>query len=106
MVRVDEQARRGPSALRIGVVLLLVIGALFAALPWIGCSLLVPFWRPDLDSMRICVVGLGPPDGPFGSLSRAGYGLPGFAGPYWGNLLVGIAYLVAAGYVAFTKRRF
>jgi len=35
----------------------------------------------------------------------AGYGLFGFAGPYWGNLIVGIAYLTAALFVGFTKRR-
>jgi len=35
----------------------------------------------------------------------AGYGLSGFAGPYWGNLIVGIAYLTAALFVGFAKRR-
>jgi hypothetical protein len=39
---------------------------------------------------------------PFGSPNEAN--IPGFTGPYWGNLILGIVYLIAAVYVAFTKR--
>ena len=35
---------------------------------------------------------------------QGGWGLPGLAGPYWGNLIVGAVYLVAALYAALTKR--
>jgi len=29
--------------------------------------------------------------------------IPGFSGPYWGNLILGVAYLIAAVYVTVTK---
>jgi len=32
------------------------------------------------------------------------FDVPGFTGPYWGNLVLGMVYLVAAVYAAFTKR--
>jgi hypothetical protein len=48
---------------------------------------------------RICTVGFPGVPAP-----QDAYGLPGFTGPYWGNLIVGVAYLVAAVYVAANKR--
>lgn len=56
-----------------------------------------PFWIVDLNAMSACTFG-------HPALQGGGWGLPGFNGPYWGNLVAGIAYLVAAFYVAFTKR--
>ena len=47
--------------------------------------------------LGVCTVGTGVPNAP-------GFDVPGFTGPYWGNLIAGIVYLVAAFYVAFTKR--
>lgn len=82
--------------LRLGVVALLVLAAFLAAAPWLGCALVPPFWIIDLFTLRACTVG--------DPALRGGWGLPGFAGPYWGNLIVGIAYLIAALYVAVTKR--
>lgn len=86
--------RRG--LLRVGVVLLLVLAAFFAAARWLGCVVLLPYWDITSFTLRACT---------FGDLAlRAGYGLPGFAGPYWGNLIVGVMYLTAALYAAFAKR--
>jgi hypothetical protein len=90
--------------LRVAIVLLLVVAAFFAAGPWLGCvapllsgapfGTLVGF--PVL--LRACTYGGT-------EFSIGGHsGFPGFTGPYWGNLLVGIAYLVAAVFVARTKR--
>ena len=54
---------------------------------------------------RLCTVGSSSGQNPFPvSVMAALLGLPGFTGPYWGNLVVGIAYLVAAVYVAVSKR--
>ena len=39
-----------------------------------------------------------------GAQFRPSLGLPGFTGPYWGNLVVGAAYLASAFFVGFTKR--
>jgi hypothetical protein len=92
-----ETPTRG--ALRIGVVALLLLAAFFTALPWLGCG-----WNPVRGGLEptflgICTFGFasGPP-------VTAGYGLPGFAGPYWGNLIVGVVYLFAAVFAAVTKR--
>jgi hypothetical protein len=30
--------------------------------------------------------------------------IPGFTGPFWGNLILGIVYLLAAVYVTFRRR--
>lgn len=83
--------------LRIGVVALLVVAAAyFAAAPWLGCAIVLPFWAVTEFTLRACTFG-----------DRAlplSYGLPGFTGPYWGNLLVGVAYLIAAVSAALTKR--
>jgi hypothetical protein len=80
----------------VGVVALLVLAAFFAAAPWLGCVIALPFWQVTSFSLRACT---------FGDLAlRVGYGLPGFAGPYWGNLIVGIAYVIAAAFAALTKR--
>jgi hypothetical protein len=76
---------------RIAVIVLLVAGAYFAAAPWLGCVLLLPFWRIDPGVMRICTFGGIPLPG--------GYGVPGFNGPYWGSLVVGVLYLAAAVWV-------
>ena len=65
--------------------------------PWLGCvsNPITHIVEPFL--LRVCT--FGDPALP------AGYGLSGFAGPYWGNLIVGIAYLIAALFVGFAKRR-
>jgi hypothetical protein len=89
--------------LRVAIVLLLVIAALFAAGPWLGCvapplsgAPLATMFSPVL--LRACTYG----GTEFSIGGRPGF--PGFTGPYWGNLLVGIAYLVAAVFVVRTKR--
>jgi hypothetical protein len=77
-------------------VVLLVLAAFFAAAPWLGCVVPLPYWTVTVFALRACT---------FGDLAlRAGYGLPGFGGPYWGNLIVGIAFVIAAVYAASTKR--
>ena len=86
---------------RVIAVVGLLSAAFFAALPWLGCS----SWGHVNGTLagyavmaRICTVGLP------GVPSQDAYGLPGFTGPYWGNLIVGVAYLVAAVYVAVRGR--
>jgi hypothetical protein len=77
---------------RVGVVVLLLVAAYFAAAPWLGCVVVLPFWSVNAFTLRACT---------FGDLAlRSGYGVPGFTGPYWGNLVVGILYLGAAILVA------
>jgi hypothetical protein len=77
---------------RLGVVILLLVAAYFAAAPWLGCAVVLPFWHVDAFTLRVCT---------FGDVAlRSGYGLPGFAGPHWGNLAVGILYVIAAIFVA------
>jgi hypothetical protein len=109
-VRASTRPRSG--LLRVGLVALLVVAAFFAVLPWLGCLGTHP--RGDqLFMARVCTVGFPPPTmgdrglgeglGPL-ALPPAPIDLPGFTGPYWGNLIVGVLYLVAAGYTAFTKR--
>jgi hypothetical protein len=39
-----------------------------------------------------------------GRIAFNGDGVPGFAGPYWGNLLVGLVYLIAAIWLALWRR--
>ena len=82
---------------RVGVVLLLLGGAFFAAAPWLGCALILPFWRVDAGSLRLCTFGIA-------GFTLPGYGVPGFTGPYWGNLVVGILYVAAAIFVARRRR--
>ena len=84
--------------LRLGVVALLLLSAFFAAAPWLGCALAPPFWIIDAFVLRACT--FGDP-----ALRGGGWGLPGFNGPYWGNLIAGIAYVLVALYIASTKRR-
>jgi hypothetical protein len=81
---------------RLAVVVLLLAGAYFAAAPWLGCVLLVPILRIDPAVVRICTVG--------GIPLPTGYGVPGFNGPYWGSLIVGVLYVAAAVWVARRKR--
>lgn len=84
--------------LRAGVVAVLPLAAFFTALPWLGCA-----WNPVthvIDMfflLGVCTFGPGLPP-------ISGNGLPGFAGPYWGYLVVSIAYLIAAIFAAVTKR--
>lgn len=75
---------------------MLLLAAFFAAAPWLGCVVPLPFWTVTSFALRACTFG--------DPALQAGYGLPGFGGPYWGNLIVGIAYAIAALYAAFTKR--
>ncbi len=100
--RVNALAGRRRGLLRLGVVALLLLAAFFAALPWLGCVtsgdrlLIDP--PPDIRTMlRPCTFGsdiiFGPPRG-----------TPGFGGPYWGNVIVGIVYVTAALFATFTKR--
>jgi hypothetical protein len=87
---------------RLGVVVLLLVAAYFAAAPWLGCisSLRAGFFaipHVDVTLVRICTFGGGVPNPP-------GFEVPGFTGPYWGNLVVGIFYVVAAIVVARRRR--
>jgi hypothetical protein len=87
-------SRRG--LLRVGLVVLLLVGAFFVALPWLGCVMSA---RPGLNApWGFCTISMLP------FLPSNEANIPGFTGPYWGNLILGIVYLVAAVYVALTKR--
>ena len=93
----SARAARKRGLLRLGVVTLLLLAAFFTALPWLGCS-----WNPikhiiEPSLLSVCTVGAG-------AQFQASYGLPGFTGPYWGNLIVGVAYLIAAIFAASTRR--
>jgi len=77
---------------RLGVVALLLAAAYFAAAPWLGCVVVLPFWQVTAFTLRACTFG--------DRALQSGYGLPGFTAPYWGNLVVGILYVVAAILVA------
>jgi hypothetical protein len=92
-----EKRTRG--ALRIGVVALLLLAAFFAALPWLGCG-----WNPVKGGLEPTILGICTFGFASGAPFTAGYGLPGFTGPYWGNLIVGVVYLFAAVFGAATKR--
>jgi hypothetical protein len=86
-------------------VALLLLGAFFGGLQWLGCLASHPlgilaFARDDFFMLRVCTVGL-----PGLQPEPRVVNVPGFSGPYWGNLMVLVAYLVAAVYVGFTKRR-
>jgi hypothetical protein len=90
------------NTLRVVAVIGLVSAGFFASLPWLGCA----FWgringtlTGYADMARLCTFGFPGIPGP-----QYVYGLPGFTGPYWGNLIVGAAYLVAAVYVAVARR--
>lgn len=86
---------------RVGLVVLLVLAAFFAALPWLGCisSIRAGFYAiPNVTPMLgVCTLGTGIPNPP-------GFEVPGFTGPYWGNLIIGILYLIAAIYATVRKR--
>jgi len=75
-----------------------VLAAFLTASPWLSCG-----WNPvthvlDPNLLRFCTFGFpGVPTVP-------GSYVPGFTGPYWGNVIFGIVYLIAAFYVAVTKR--
>lgn len=92
-------------ALRAVVVLLLVFGAFWAALPWLGCVTEGPDpLRHMFPLFGICTWGGGFPADFFSVPFKRG--VAGFNGPYYGNLLVGILYLAAAAFVARTRRSF
>jgi len=78
----------GVAPIRLVVITLLLIGAYYAAAPWLGCVVVLPFWQVQPVMLRVCTFG--------DNFIRPGYGLPGFAGPYWGNLIVGLVYVAAA----------
>lgn len=82
---------------RLGVVVLLGC-CYFAAAPWLGCAVALPFWQVTAFALRACTLG--------DAALRSGYGVPGFTGPFWGNLVVGILYVVAAIFVARRIRPF
>ena len=100
-MRMGAPASRRRGLLRVGGVALLLGGAFFAALPWLGCvsSIRAGFYAiPNVSPMLgICTFGWGVPGPP-------GFEVPGFTGPFWGNLVVGVIYLAAAMYAARTKR--
>ncbi len=102
MVRVKQPGRPRRSPLRVGLVVGLLFAAFFTALPWLGCITSLragTFAMPNLSPMwGVCTLGIGVQFHPID------IGLPGFSGPFWGNLIVGIAYGVSALYVAFTRR--
>ena len=95
----NAPARRRPRLLRLGIVALLLAAAFLTSLPWVGCAFNPISHAFDLFLLRVCTFGLGFPLGP-----RPG--LPGFDGPYWGNLVLGVAYAASALFVALTKRSF
>ena len=70
---------------QITVVLLLVWGAYWAALPWIDCLRAFPAAVPIGDSLRFCTFG---------------FGVPGFPPPLGWNLLAGLLYVAAAIWAA------
>jgi hypothetical protein len=59
-------------------------------------------WRDDLFMLRTCTLGFWSVG--FSPIAHPPPGLPGFNGPFWGSLIVGILYLAAAFYVARTSR--
>lgn len=80
-----------------------MVAAFFAALPWLACisSIRAGFWVavPNVSPMLgVCTFGNG-----LENLLLPGQ-VPGFTGPYWGNLIIGVVYLIAAVYAAFTRR--
>lgn len=75
---------------------MLLAAAFLIALPWIGCTVNPVTHAIDLFFVRTCTFGLGIPLEP-----RSG--LAGFNG-YWGNLVLGVAYVTAALFVMRTKR--
>ncbi len=87
------RSRRGP--LRVGVVALLLVASFLTALPWLGCGWSIH--AIDWSLLGTCTFGAG-------VQFRPSSGLPGFTGPYWGNLMVGAGYLIAAIFAAATKR--
>ena len=76
----------------------LLSAAFWSALPWLGCAFNPVTKLIDVNFLRICTLGIGP------GFPPAGYGLPGFVGPYWGNLLVAVAYVIAAAVLAVKTR--
>ena len=88
---------RPKRGLRLALVVLLFLAAFLTALPWLSCG-----WNPvrhvlEPSFLGFCTFGFPGPPVPSS-------GLPGFSGPYWGSLIFGIVYLIAAFYVALTKR--
>ena len=86
------------NTLRVIAVTGLLSAAVFITLPWLGC---VSYARISPSMFGVCTFGFSYPGAVPGPQA---YGLPGFTGPYWGNLAVGIAYVFAAVYVAVSKR--
>ncbi|HEY6957915.1 MAG TPA: hypothetical protein VI814_03740 [Candidatus Limnocylindria bacterium] len=88
--------------LRVIAVIGLLSAAFFAVLPWLGCMAaarglgIVPGLRTMLGPCTYLA---------FRTIPGQDVGIPGFSyPPYWGYLVVGVAYLVAAVYVAVNKR--
>jgi hypothetical protein len=79
------------------VVALLLLAAFLTALPWLGCSSNPVTHVIDGYLLSACTFGTG-------VQFQGSSGLPGFTGPDWGNLIVGVAYLIAAIFATFTKR--
>jgi len=96
-VRVDTPADPRQRKLRLGLIVLLLLAAFFAVGPWLGCVVAMPMLRFTEFTLRACTFG--------DPALRGGWGLPGFTGPYWGNLIAGIVYAIAVLAVAFTRRR-
>jgi len=81
---------------------LLLLGGFFAALPWLGCvsghplGIVAGIFNDGSLLLRACTFGISqlPPE----------RGIPGFAGPYYGSLVVGGLFVIAALFAALTKR--
>jgi hypothetical protein len=101
--RVNASTGSRGGLLRVGLVILLLVGAFFVALPWFGCLMSS---RPGLYAFPNLSVMWGPCTTVAFSIrpNNEALNIPGFSGPYWGNLILGVAYLIAAVYVAVTRR--
>lgn len=100
MGRVSSADRTRRGWLQPGLVGFLSIAAFLAIRPWLGCvaSTLLIDPEPDMLLMsRFCTFGAS-------FITWPGGGLPGFDGPYYGSLVVGIVCFVAALFTLFVRR--
>ena len=88
---------------RIATVVLLLVAAFFVALPWLTCMGSIragTFAFPNLGPMwRVCTIGVG-----ISFPTQHQIEVPGFTGPYWGNLILGLVYVAAAVYATVSRR--
>jgi hypothetical protein len=87
---------------RLGLVALLLLAGFFAALPWLGCvgshplGILAGIFNDGAFMLRVCTFGI--------VQLPSERGIPGFAGPYYGFLVFGVLFVIAALFAALTKR--